>query len=119
MLSYAKATELNNQLTQKASKLVYPPQNLVDLAWKEKPLRSKEPVFVHSMEFTGKSTPDKLADIRTWMKATPPTTSSYSKTPPTPDKYNSATLITALDSIGKYFHSFPLPSSSFFGSLYP
>lgn len=101
MLSYTKATELNTQLTPKGSKLVYPPQNLIDLVWKDKPLRSKEPIFIHPMEFTGKSTPDKLADIRTWIRDTPPTTSSYSKSTPTSDKYHVATLITALDSIGK------------------
>ena len=101
MLSYTKATELNTQLSHKASKLVYPPQNLIDLVWKDKPLRSKEPIFIHPMEFTGKSTPDKLANIRTWIRDTPPTTASYSKSAPTPDKYHVATLVTALDSIGE------------------
>lgn len=99
MLSYSKATELNNQLTPKGSKLVYPPQNLIDLIWKDKPLRSKEPIFVHSMEFTGRSTADKLDAIRKWIRDTPPSTSSYSKSSPTADKYQVATLITALDSI--------------------
>ena len=101
MPSHTKATELNNQLTPKGSKLVYPPQNLIDLIWKDKPLRSKEPIFIHPKEFTGKSTLEKLADIRTWIRDTPPTTSSYSKSAPTADKYHTATLITALDSIGE------------------
>lgn len=101
MLSYVKATELNNKLTSKSSKLVYPPQNLIDLVWKDKPLRSKEPIFVHPMEFTGRSTPDKLADIRTWIRKTPPTTSSYSKSPPGADKQHVAALITSLDAIGR------------------
>jgi len=101
MLSYAKATDLNNQLTPKGSKLVYPPQNLIDLVWTDKPPRSKEPIFVHPKEFTGKSTPDKLTDIRTWIRDTPPTTSSYSKSTPGADKYHVATLVTALDAVGK------------------
>lgn len=101
MLSHAKAAELNNQLSSKGSKLIYPPQNLIDLIWKDKPLRSKEPIFIHPMEFTGKSTPDKLTDIRAWIRSTPPTTASYSKSAPTADKYHVATLITALDSIGE------------------
>lgn len=101
MISHTKATELNNQLSPKGSKLVFPPQNLIDLVWKDKPLRSKEPIFVHPMEFTGKSTPNKLADIRTWIRETPPTTTSYSKSPPTKDKYHVATLITSLDAIGE------------------
>ena len=102
MLSHTKATELTNQLSPKGSKLVFPPQNLIDLVWKDKPLRSKEPVFVHPMEFTGSSTPEKLVEVRTWIRSVPPTTSSYSKSVPTPDKYHVATLITALDAIGKW-----------------
>ncbi|KAF9643184.1 Creatinase/aminopeptidase [Thelephora ganbajun] len=99
MLSHSKATELNSQLSPKGSKLVHPPQNLIDLIWKDKPLRPKEPIFTHPMEFTGKSTPDKLADIRTWIRETPPSPSLYSKFAPTADKYRVATLITALDAI--------------------
>ncbi|KAF9645425.1 Creatinase/aminopeptidase [Thelephora ganbajun] len=99
MLSYSKATKLNNLLSPKGSKLVYPHRNLIDLIWKDKPLRPKEPVFIHPVEFTGRSTPDKLADIRTWIRETPPSTTSYSKSAPTADKYHVATLITALDAI--------------------
>lgn len=109
MISHTKATDLNNRLSPKASKLVFPPQNLIDLVWKDKPLRSKEPIFVHPMEFTGKSTPEKLADVRTWVRETPPTTSSYSKSPPAADRYHVATLITSLDAIGEQF---PLGSAS-------
>ena len=106
MLSHSKAIELNNQLSPKGSKLVYSPQNLIDLVWKDKPMRSKEPIFIHPKEFTGKSTPDKLADIRTWIRNTPPTTTSYSKSAPSADKYHVATLVTALDSIGEQPHGF-------------
>lgn len=102
MVSHTKTTELNSRLASKNSKLVYPPQNLIDLIWKDKPLRSKEPIFVHPREFTGRSTPDKLSEIRAWIRDTPPTTTSYSKSTPTADKYHTATLITALDAIGKY-----------------
>lgn len=102
MISHTKATDVNSQLTSRNSKLVYPPQNLIDLIWKEKPARSKEPVFIHPMEFTGRSTLDKLADVRTWIKDIPPATLSYSKTPPTAAQYHVATLISALDSIGPF-----------------
>ncbi|KAF9645429.1 Creatinase aminopeptidase [Thelephora ganbajun] len=88
MLSYSKATELRNLLSPKGSKLVHPPQNLVDLIWRDKPSRSKEPIFTCPMEFTGRSTLDKLADIRTWIRETL-----------TVDKSHVATLITALDAI--------------------
>ena len=91
MICYAIATELVVKLSTKGSRLTYPPQNLIDLIWKDKPSRSKEPIFVHPVEFTGKSTPDKLADIRTWVWKTPPITG----------RFHVATLITALDSVGK------------------
>lgn len=54
MLPHEKAMLLNAQLAPRQSKLVYPPQNLIDLIWKSKPARSKEQVYVHGMEFTGK-----------------------------------------------------------------
>lgn len=104
MISHTKATEISGQLTSRNSKLVYPPQNLIDLIWKDKPVRSKEPIFIHPMEFTGKSTTDKLVEIRTWIRDMPPATLSYSKSAPTPAQYHVATLITALDSIGKLIY---------------
>jgi len=104
-LCCAKAIELNSQLSPKGSKLVspklvYPPQNLIDLVWKGKPLRPKDLVYVHHPEFTGKSTPDKLANIRTLIRNTPPIATSYSSAP-IEYRYNVATLITALDSVGE------------------
>ncbi|KAG2127471.1 hypothetical protein DEU56DRAFT_903219 [Suillus clintonianus] len=36
--------------------------------WKEKPLRSKDPVFIQSFEFTG----TKIAEVRAWIQAQPP-----------------------------------------------
>lgn len=47
LISYEKATALNHELKSKKSKLQYPPQNLVDLFWRDKPPWSKEPIFVH------------------------------------------------------------------------
>ena len=57
MLPHEKAMLLNAQLATRASKLVYPPQNLIDLIWKTKPARSKEFIYEHGMEFTGLSSP--------------------------------------------------------------
>lgn len=104
MLSHSKANDLNNRLSDQGCKLSYPPQNLIDLIWKNRPLRSKEPIFVHPMEFTGRSTVDKLSEIRDWVQSIPPSNPSYSKSPPKADKYHVATLITALDAIGEYVH---------------
>lgn len=101
MIPYSKANDLSNNLASRGSKLIYPPQNLIDLIWKDKPARSTEPIFVQQMEFTGRSTEDKLKEIRAWIRCTPPATSSYSKSPPSADKLPVATLITSLDAIGK------------------
>ena len=46
LISYETATALNNALKPKNSKLHYPPQNLVNLVWRDKPPRSKEPIYV-------------------------------------------------------------------------
>ena len=100
MLSHEKAVLFNTQLTAKSSKLIYPPQNFVDLIWKDKPPKSKEPIFIQPMEFTGKEASTKLAELRSWIKSQPPATLSYSKAPATPSQMHVATLITSLSSIG-------------------
>lgn len=106
MLSYEKASQFNSQLAAKSSKLVYPPQNFVDLIWKDKPPKSKEPIFQQPIEFTGREASDKLAELRSWIRKQPPATLSYSKAPATPAQMHVATLITSLSSIGM-FHSAP------------
>lgn len=53
MLAHEKATVLNTKLSPLDSKLVYPPQNLVDLVWRDKPPKPKEPVYEQGTEFTG------------------------------------------------------------------
>lgn len=99
MISHEKATRLNSQLTNKGSKLVFPPQNFVDLCWKEKPQRSKDPIFIQSIEFTGREASAKIAELRKWIRSQPPTVIPYSKSPPTPAHAHVGTLITTLSSI--------------------
>ena len=55
MLAHEKATLINSKINSAAinSKLVYPPQNLVDLIWAEKPTKSLEMVYIQSTEFAG------------------------------------------------------------------
>ena len=58
MISYEHATLLNSKLGAIQSKLVYPPQNLVDLVWKPtKPAKPDAPIYIQpeseSNEFTG------------------------------------------------------------------
>lgn len=53
MISHEKATLINSKINAKDSKLIYPPQNLVDLIWVEKPTKSLEMVYIQSTEFAG------------------------------------------------------------------
>ncbi|KIP06111.1 hypothetical protein PHLGIDRAFT_73161 [Phlebiopsis gigantea 11061_1 CR5-6] len=72
MLPHEKAIALNTQLQPKGSKLFYPPQNLVDLIWKEKPPRSKEPIYVQPLKYTGMEAGKKLARLKEWIRECPP-----------------------------------------------
>ena len=91
---------MNPILHQRGSKLVYPPQNLVDLIWAEKPSRSKEPVYVQSYDYTGKHATAKLAELREWIRQQPPSMPSFSKGEPKPSQMQVATLISSLPNIG-------------------
>ncbi|EPS97203.1 hypothetical protein FOMPIDRAFT_38540 [Fomitopsis schrenkii] len=99
MISHEKASSLNPILHQRGSKLVYPPQNLVDLIWAEKPSRSKEPVYVQAIELSGMHATAKLADLREWIRQQPPSLPSFSKMEPKPSQMQVATLISSLPNI--------------------
>ena len=53
MLSHEKTLVVNAKINSLDSKMVYPPQNLIDLIWKNKPQKSKAPVFKQEIEYTG------------------------------------------------------------------
>ncbi|KAK7043106.1 hypothetical protein VNI00_008460 [Paramarasmius palmivorus] len=101
MISYEKATLLNSKINSSGSKLVYPIQNLVDLVWKDKPAKSREPVFIHGTEFTGQDAAKKLATMRQWLSELPPDVPKYSSGPadPKPNQIPIATLISSLPAI--------------------
>lgn len=99
MISHEKATLLNTKLSPLDSKLIYPPQNLVDLAWKDKVPKSREPVYRQPIEFTGQEASTKLSRLRDWIAAQPPSVPAYSKLPPTEAQVHVATLVTSLSSI--------------------
>lgn len=102
-------------------KLVYPVQNLIDLIWKGKPTRSKEPVFLQPIQYSGKfilraalaclslfpgeEASSKIGKVQAWIKNQPPDIPSYSRSEPKPSQYQVGVLITALPQIGAY-HSF-------------
>ena len=47
---------------------MYVDEDLIDLIWKDRPAMSAEPVRILDMAYTGKSTKEKLADVRAVMK---------------------------------------------------
>ncbi|KAJ7785467.1 peptidase M24, structural domain-containing protein [Mycena olivaceomarginata] len=99
MISHEKATLISNQLSSLDSKMIYPPQNLVDLVWKDKAAKSREPLFRQPIEFTGQEASSKLRRLREWISEQPPSVPAYSKTPPTESQIHVATLITNLAAI--------------------
>jgi Xaa-Pro aminopeptidase len=117
MIAHEIATLLSSKLNSRSSKLIFPPQNLVDFLWKDRPLRAKNPILVQGREFSGeciaslarvwisleikgKDATEKIREVREWIKAQPPAVPSYSKSPPTPAQMHVATLITSLSNIG-------------------
>ncbi|KAF8633799.1 hypothetical protein AX15_001241 [Amanita polypyramis BW_CC] len=99
MLSHEKSVVINGKIGLADSKMVYPPQNLIDLIWKNKPPKSKAPVFKQEVEFTGRSTPEKLDKIRSWVREQPASKPSYAKGPPTQSQKHVGTLISSLPCI--------------------
>ncbi|KAJ3492177.1 hypothetical protein NLJ89_g11269 [Agrocybe chaxingu] len=96
MVSHEKATLINSKIAPLDGKLVYPPQNLVDLIWRDKPTKSLEMVYIQSVEFAGRDAPSKLAKVRDWIRQQPPAVSAFSKQEPGPSHMHVATLVTSL-----------------------
>lgn len=120
MLSHEKSVVINAKINALDSKMVYPPQNLIDLIWKNKPQKSKAPVFKQEIEYTGtfitslryffdpnsisgQDTRQKLEKIRNWIREQRPSQPSYAKGPPTPAQKHVGTLISFLPCIGEAF----------------
>ena len=99
MVSHEKAVLINSKIGGKSSKLIYPPQNLVDLIWRDKPTKSLEKVYMQSVEFTGKDAASKLGKLREWIRQQPPD-KSYPNKVTGPMDVAVATLVTALNCIG-------------------
>jgi len=60
MISHEKATLISSKLSPLNSKLIYPPHNLVDFVWKDKPSKMKAPIFIQPIEFTSTLNPSLL-----------------------------------------------------------
>lgn len=101
MISHANAAAINKEMGNRNldSKLVYPPQNLVDLVWKDKPQKSAMAIYPQPIDFTGKEATMKIAQIREWIRAQPPTPIPFSKREPTQKDMQIGHLITSLPQI--------------------
>lgn len=100
MISWAKASALNTAITKAGAKLVFPAQNLVDLVWKTRPQRSKDPIFKQPRKYAGEDASSKLSAIRAWITEQPPAKSAYAKLgPATESQKHVATLVGGLSSI--------------------
>ncbi|KAJ7239839.1 peptidase M24, structural domain-containing protein [Mycena rebaudengoi] len=71
MISYEKATRLIYQLHTQHCTLTYPPQNLVDLVWTDKPHKCRDPVYRQPFQFTGEEASIKLYRLREWIGMQP------------------------------------------------
>ena len=55
MISTETAEQFYPLLKAKNSRLVFPSQNLIDLIWENKPMRSKNKIYIQPIEYTGES----------------------------------------------------------------
>ena len=121
MISHENATFINTIKSLK-SKLIYPPQNLVDRIWVERPEKPHTMVYIHSTEFagsllfrifrlptdvifvvwTGESAVSKLKRLREWIRQQLASIPSYSKQQEPPTSHvHVATLVTSLSCISR------------------
>ena len=55
-------------IAEKKKGSLYVTEDLIDLIWKDRPALSKEPLFLLEEKYSGKSTADKIADLRKVME---------------------------------------------------
>ena len=122
MISHENATFINIKIQSLNSKLIHPPQNLVDLIWKDKPKKPQAMVYIYSTKFaglllfrifrlptdvilvvwTGESAVSKVERLREWIRQQPASIPSYSKQQePLASQMHVGTLVTSLSCIGK------------------
>ncbi|THU90873.1 Creatinase/aminopeptidase [Dendrothele bispora CBS 962.96] len=100
MVTYSKVMHINSKIQTRGCKMAYPIQNLVDMIWKSKPPKSREPVFVQPVQYAGESADSKLERLRDWIRSQPPDVGQFSRgQEPKPSQIARATLITHLPSI--------------------
>ncbi|GAA5942402.1 hypothetical protein JCM1841_004287 [Sporobolomyces salmonicolor] len=72
LLDYAAAKPLTKDLADRGLSLEFPASNLVDKVWHDRPARSAATIKRHPLKFAGKSAADKIADLRTYLASTFP-----------------------------------------------
>ncbi|KAF9455530.1 peptidase M24, structural domain-containing protein [Collybia nuda] len=99
MISFEKGALIDTKIDPLHSKLIYPPRNLVDLVWKDKPAKSKAPIYIQPYKFTDMKAKEKLAKVREWIRQHPASVPNLSKAPSKISDTQVGTLITSLPSI--------------------
>nr|GAT47459.1 predicted protein [Mycena chlorophos] len=76
-----------------------PPRPHINLAWKDKSHKSREPLFTQPVNFAGEDVSSKLEWLRDWIRRQAPAVPGYSKAEPTASQKHVATLVTSLPAI--------------------
>ena len=64
----AAAAKTYEEIASKKGGSIYASEDLIGLIWQDRPAMSKEPCYVLDLQYAGKSTQEKLADIRAKME---------------------------------------------------
>lgn len=84
LISIEQANKLQPALLARGTTLTFPYQNLVDLVWKDRPKRPREPVFVQPLEFSGIDARTKLEKVRDWIRENKPESQKFKPMNPPP-----------------------------------
>ncbi|KAF8530500.1 Creatinase aminopeptidase [Hysterangium stoloniferum] len=99
LISYTQGKKLQEALLPRASSLAFPWQNLIDLIWKDRPSRPKNPVNLQPLQFAGEDAKSKLASIRGWIQRSAPETGRFTANPPQPAERPVAAFISDLTEV--------------------
>ena len=64
MITHEMAGQWSQKLKAVGLQLTFPYRNLVDVIWKDRPPRPRDPIFIHPTEYAGSSASNKLNQMR-------------------------------------------------------
>lgn len=67
MITHEAAIQLSQRLNAANIQLAFPYRNLVDVIWKDRPVRPRDPIFIQPAEIAGTTAGVKLRNMRQWM----------------------------------------------------